>query len=300
MVFVIEATPFQALHFLVVFREDAIHPVNDGVELGFHLGDIGIVAVFGKVGFHIGADHLDSDFLDFLTHRVALDVLQGNIGKIRCGMGELFLEGFHLLAGIDTVEDFHVREGDTLHIDGLEPIVTHLFSPGADAYRDFRVKNLDLDFFREGIEVERVAVNFNGELFRAVADDGRKSLLTIQNFGHRLAVTGEVARKVEANHADGKALDDGVDDLDIALAVAVDVEALILGLDDDVPVKGIETLVLGCIEDGPVHEVTDFDGGVAGHHFARALFCVGHFFKNFKKFCRFHRRVSFPFDSPSM
>ena len=124
--------------------------------------------------------------------------------------------------------------------------------------------------------------------------------MAVKDFGHRFAVTGEVARKVEANHADGKALDDGLDDLDIALAVPVDVETLVLGLYDDVAVKGIETLIFGCIEDGPVHEVADFDGGVAGHHFTRTLFCLGYFFKNFKKFCRFHRRVSFPFDSPSM
>ena len=36
------------------------------------------------------------------------------------------------------------------------------------------------------------------------------------------------------------------------------------------------------------------------HRFPHNEVCVGHFFKNFKKFCRFHRRVSFPFDSPSM
>ena len=250
------------------------------------------MAMLGKVGFHVGADHLDGDFLDFLTNRVSLDILQGDIGKVRSDMGELFLEGFHMLAGIDAVEDFHVREGNSLHVDGLEPVVAHLLASGADAHRDFRAENLVLHLFREGVEVERVAVDFDGELFRAVADDGRKALLSVKDFSHRLAVTGQDTRKVEANHADGKALDDGVDDLDIALAVPVDVKALILGLDDDVPVKGVETLVLGGIEDCTIYEVTDFDGGVAGHHFTRALFCVGHFFKNFKKFFRFHQWVS--------
>ena len=300
MVFVIEAAPFQALHFLVIVRKDTVHPVNDGMELLFNRARIGVMAMLGKVGFHVGADHLDGDFLDFLTHRVALDVLQGDIVKVRSDMGELFLEGFHMLAGIDAVEDFHVREGNSLHVDGLEPVVAHLLASGADAHRDFRAENLVLHLFREGVEVERVAVDFDGELFRVVADDGRKALLAVKDFGHRLTVSGEVAGEIEANHADGEALEDGVNDLDIALAVPVYVETLIFGLNDDVAVKGIEALVFGCIEDGPIHEVADFDGGVAGHHFARVLFCMGHFFKNFKKFCRFHRRVSFPVDSPSM
>ena len=151
---------------------------------------------------------------------------------------------------MDRVQELLFVERDPRDVDGLEPFADLALAALAHVHREFRVKDAALEVGGERGEVLRHAVRVrDSELAAHIPTEARDPLLAVQN------LVVPVLRLDEIEESERITLQERFDYRYVALAVGVDVVALIFWLDDELPAPAEETLALKLVVDEPVADV---------------------------------------------
>ena len=248
MVLVVETAPVASARLLALIGEHGLDPVDDGVEAPAHLVDARVVSVRRHVLVDVLAtagDPCERDLEHLLAPRVALDVGSPAVHVRVCRVREPRARGVDERPVVGSVAQLLLGQRHTDDVDGTEPLLNLGGLALADINGQLGVVDALAQVVGQRVVIVRHAVDLHGKLVRQghVAAEARDALLTVEHLVHTVGVLDEV------DEAERIPLEQRLDDRDVTLAVAVDVVALVLGLDDEPAIEAEQTLALALVED---------------------------------------------------
>src|SRR5699024_3512103 len=182
------------------------------------------------------------------------------------GVRELALSRGYKRAGVDGVAQLLGVQGNSGDVDGSEPLLDLGLGARADVHEQLGAQDHVLLLLRQRREGLLAAVDDDGQLDGDEAADGGDALLAVEHLQVILAVVEASGDIGEIDQAERVALEHRLDDGHVLLAVAVDVVALVLGLDGQGAVETVEALALELVVDKALGNVVDGDLTKFGLH----------------------------------
>ena len=192
-------------------------------------------------------------FQNRLTFWIALNIglpaVHVGVARVR----EYFTSHRYERAMIGSIPQFLLHQGNTRDVDSLKPRLNLTWLTFADVNSQRRVHNALLLVSVQTVEVARFTVQLycKGPRFIHITGKGCNALLSVQDLVHPVSVFHEI------NQAQRVAFQKGLDHSHIAFAVAIDVIALILGLDNELAVKAKQPLALVAVKHESFADIAD-------------------------------------------
>ena len=136
LVFPIKPAPLTAFHAFVGRRESTAYPIDDSIEVAFHLLDVDIIAVLAHIFLNVSVAHpVEHTFHDLLTFDVAIDVGCPNLATAVSAIAEHFPAFRDERPGEDGIQHFLIGKRFPSNVDGLEPFLDFALLSFADVYQ---------------------------------------------------------------------------------------------------------------------------------------------------------------------